>query len=106
MIINEVEVFSDGEDYFKIVMVHDTKYLTCSYDYEVDDENNVVLCLYTSSVAESGKDFGLVRVFLGIKIWEYDIGVHSDKYSTYVTLHSKRSSFSINVSVEVYTVDG
>ena len=105
MIINEVEVFSDGEDYFKIKITHDVKYLFCSYDYDVDDEGNEVLCLYTSPQTYESGEVTIVRVPLGIKIWEYDIGVHSDKYSTTVTLHSKRSSCSVDVPIEMYNFE-
>ena len=105
MTIKEIKVFSDGEHHYKIKITHDVKYLTCSYDYDVDDEDNDVLCLYTSPLSDGFGEVTIVRVPLGIKLWGYDIGVHSDKYFTTVTLHSKRSSCSIDVPIEMYSFE-
>lgn len=105
MTIKEIEVFSDGGHHYKIKITHDVKYLACSYDYDVDDEGNEVLCLYTSPLTDGFGKVTMVRVPLGVKLWEYDIGIHSDKYFTTVTLHKKRSSVPINPEIETYWIE-
>ena len=105
MTIKEIKVYSDGKHHYKIKITHDVKYLFCSYGYDVDDEGNEVLCLYTSLMIDGCGKVTVVKVPLGVKLWEYDIGVHSDKYFTVITLHSKRSSCSIDVPIEMYNLE-
>lgn len=105
MTIKEIKVFSDGEDYFKIIITHDDKYISCNYDYDVDHNGDYVLCLYTNTTKDHLEEGWLIRVFLGVFLCNYDIGVHSDKYFTTVTLHSKRSSCSIDVPIEMYSFE-